>query len=196
MAEIILQSRKEQIRQVAQNMFRDRGFAATSMRDLAGAVGIEPASLYSHIKSKEQILNSICMQMAEEFMDANSGIEVLNYNPEVKLKKAINNHLQVVMDNADAAAVFFHDWKFLTGENLEKFKSKQRNYEWIFQKIVTEGVEKGQFKNKHIKFTVNTIFSSINWIWDWYSPAGQVSPQEMKENLIEYVVNGIKAHNS
>ena len=60
-------TRKERIIQVAEKLFKEKGFMATSMRDIAGELNIEAASLYSHIKSKDEILETICFRMADQF---------------------------------------------------------------------------------------------------------------------------------
>ena len=62
-----LRSRKAQIDRTATALFRARGFAATSMRELATELGLEAGSLYSHIKSKEEILHRVCFGLAEDF---------------------------------------------------------------------------------------------------------------------------------
>ncbi len=192
MAKATILKRKEQITKVAQTLFRERGYNATSMRDLATAIGIEPASLYSHIRSKEEILQTICFQIANKLFAAVEGIETSNLPPDKKLKKAITAHINVIKDNVDASAIFINDWQYLSEPYLNKFKLLRKKYENIFKKIIQEGIEKNVFKNIDEKITFLTIFSALNWSYNWYKASGSITPEGISENLSNLILKGLK----
>ena len=173
-------------------MFKERGFAATSMRDLAKEVGIEPASLYSHISSKEELLSDICFQLADEFNESLSNVESMDLQSDELLKQAILAHVQVITNNLDAAGVFLHEWRFLKRENLIRFKGLRDNYEERFRNIIEDGQNEFIFKEVSSHFTIRTIFSSLNWIYDWYLPDGEMTPEDIAEELSAIILNGIK----
>jgi len=182
---------KNQIRQVAQNLFRERGYSATSMRDLAESLDIKAASLYYHIKSKEEILQEICFRIADEFFEAIEKIDFKKKNTSTLLHQAISAHVNVIIKNLDAAAVFFHEWKHLSEPYLEDFIKLRKKYESIFRKIIKAGIRNKDFENININFTVLTIFSTINWVYDYYKPSGSMSPNEISKQLSNIIINGI-----
>ncbi len=187
--------RKRQIRETAQNLFREKGYKATSMRDLASAVGIEPASLYNHIRSKEQILKEICYDMAEQFFEAQSKVDP-NLRADEKLKEAIRANIQVITNNLDASAVFLHEWRFLKEEHLVEFKTMRNKYEAIFVKIVQDGIKNAIFREVDVKFYILSLFSSMNWIYEWYQPNGKYTVEEISNMLIDLLFDGIKTKHS
>ena len=87
-------SKKELILQKAAAMFREKGFAATSMRDLAETVGIEAASLYNHIRSKNEILEAICFDVANSFNANMEGTESSNEKSILKIEKLLRFHIR------------------------------------------------------------------------------------------------------
>ena len=190
-----LQSRREQIFEVAQQLFRSNGYNATSIRHLAREIGIEPASIYSHVSSKEEILSSICFGMADAFFEAlDKAREQAANNPEAQLIAAIKGHINVITQHINASAVFLHDWQYLSSEKLARFKAQRERYENAFQAIVHEGVEAGQFKPYNEKFTVLTILSALNWTFEWYKPDGPMSPDDIGTYLADMLLNGIRQH--
>ena len=192
MAVAVRKKRKDQITHIARNMFRERGYAATTMRDLATTVGIEAASLYSHIESKESILQQICFTMAEQFMEIVTGLEKETLPIEKKLALAIEMHVKVITENTDASGVFLHDWKHLSEPYLSRFKSMRRKYESFYTNLVEEGHEEGIFKNIDTKFVVLTLFSAMNWIFDFYKPSGKMQPKEIAGHVTDLILNGLK----
>ncbi len=186
-------SRKEQVIRSAAELFREKGYAASSMRDLAQKLGIEAASLYSHIKSKEEILQSLCFDMAAEFRKSLEEVEKQKVSASEKLKLGIIGHVQVMAKDLIASAVFMNEHRHLSQPYLREFLLLRINYINRFKDILEEGVRKGEFKdNIDIKLAVMTLFSSLNWMPQWYDPNSNIDSLSLGQQLSDMLVNGLR----
>lgn len=186
-------SRKEQVIRKAAELFREKGYAAASMRDLAQMLGIEAASLYSHIKSKEEILRTLCFDMAAEFRASLVEVEQQNGTASEKLRRGIIGHIQVMARDLTASAVFMNEHRHLSQPYLRDFLLLRINYINRFKKIIEDGMKSGEFKNTiDKKLAVMTLFSSLNWMPMWYDPVGTIDPVELGVQLADMLVNGLK----
>jgi len=186
-------SRKEQVIRSAAELFREKGYAASSMRDLAQKLGIEAASLYSHIKSKEEILQSLCFDMAAEFRKSLDEVEKQKVSASEKLKNGIIGHVQVMAKDLTASAVFMNEHRHLSQPYLRDFLLLRINYINRFKEIIEEGVNKGEFKNTiNKKLAVMTLFSSLNWMPLWYDPNSNIDSISLGQQLADMLVNGLK----
>jgi AcrR family transcriptional regulator len=186
-------SRKEQVIRSAAELFKEKGYAASSMRDLAQKLGIEAASLYSHIKSKEEILQTLCFDMAADFRESLEKVEKQNVSAREKLSLGIIGHVNVMARDLTASAVFMNEHRHLSNPYLRDFLLLRINYINRFKGIIEEGVANGEFKkNIDTKLAVMTLFSSLNWMPMWYSPEGSIEPKELGQQLADMLVNGLK----
>jgi TetR/AcrR family transcriptional regulator, cholesterol catabolism regulator len=186
-------SRKEQVIRKAAELFKEKGYAAASMRDLAQLLGIEAASLYSHIKSKEEILRSLCFDMAAEFRKSLDEVEKEDVTASEKLKKGIIGHIQVMAKDLTASAVFMNEHRHLSQPFLRDFLLLRINYINRFKNIIEQGVKNGEFKSTiDTKLAVMTLFSSLNWMPMWYDPDSAIDPHQLGHQLADMLVNGLK----
>lgn len=185
-------SRKEQIIQAAERLFREHGFEGASMRDLAASLNIEAASLYSHIKSKDEILETICFRMADELLRSIDEVNDLYFNAEEKLRMAITKHVKIVAGDLDASSVFLKEWRHLTKPKLGEFIILRNRYEDGFTKILVNGEHENVFAAPDKKFAVLTILSAVNWIVEWYNPKGKMTPEEVAKKLTEFILTGLR----
>ena len=184
-------SRKEQVIRAAAELFRNKGYAATSMRDLAHALGIEAASLYSHISSKEEILRTLCFDMARQFLQSLGEVEKKDISHSEKLRQGIIGHVEVMAQDLTASAVFMNEHRHLSGDHLRKFLYKRINYINRFKKIIEDGIQAGEFKPVDTKLAVMTLFSSLNWMPNWYDPVKTINPEELGEQLADMLITGL-----
>lgn len=185
-------SRKEQIIQTAEKLFREKGFEGTSMRDIASSLGIEAASLYSHIKSKDEILETICFRMADEFLKAIDEVNDIYFNAEEKLRMAVKNHIRIITGDLDSSSVFLREWRHLPKARKPEFIKMRNHYENGFTQILVNGENENIFSAPDKKFAVLTILSTLNWITEWYNPKGSLSPEQIAENLCDFILSGLR----
>ena len=190
-----LPSRKAQIDQAATALFRARGFAATSMRELATELGLEAGSLYSHIKSKEEILHRICFGLAEAFFRAFDAATADAAAPlATQLRQAIEAHVRVLTRDGAASAVFLHEWRHLSEPAYTEFLVLRDRYEAGFRMLITRGVATGELHAPDAAFAALTLLASLNWLPSWYRPDGQLAPEEIAHRLAEQLLNGMRNH--
>lgn len=184
-------SRKEQIMNTATELFKSKGYTGTSMRDLANAVGIEAASIYSHVNSKDEILHKICFNMAHKFMySIDDVIAQENCSNEEKLTQAIQGHVNIITENINATSVFWNEWKYMTEPWLSDFSKMQIEYESKFRSIIEAGNVVGEFCVDDPIFITMAILSSLNGLQKWRTYS--MPPEDLGQSFAELFINGIK----
>lgn len=192
MAESLIINRKEQITETAAKLFRKKGYIGTTMRDLAAELGIEAASIYHHVKSKEELLETICFDMANKFILNVKEVNDIYFNAEEKLRLAIKLHIETITLNQNKSAVFLQEWRNLSEPNLSKFKMLRDQYENQFTIIIIDGENEDIFDFVDKKFAVLSILSTINFVNEWYKPDGKMNAAEIAEKLSNFILGGLR----
>ena len=185
-------SKKELIVQKAACMFREKGFPATSMRDLAESVGIEAASLYNHIQSKSEILQEIIFRISE---DCNRQIDELDSGSLSNLQKiesVIRFHIQMMLHRFEDYHVMINEWIHLEAQPLSDFITQRRNYVQRLETFIKEGIDAKEIKPILPYVAVLTILSAVRGLEFWHRSQKNYSPEELEENMVAYLIGGLK----
>ncbi|GAB5602319.1 TetR/AcrR family transcriptional regulator [Thermus sp. FJN-A] len=181
--------RRDEILHVAGQLFSQRGYHATSMRELAKHLNLQGGSLYAHIQSKEELLLEVVRQAARRFQEV---LEALPPGDPVERVRAwVKGHLRVIAEELPRATVFFHEWKHLSPPYLEEAKALRRRYEEGVGRLIGEGVEKGVFQVESVRLSTLFILSALNWTYQWYRPDGPLSLEELSEQYAGLVLKAL-----
>jgi AcrR family transcriptional regulator len=183
--------RKTEIITIAAQLFKEKGYSAVTMRDMAQAMNIKAASLYNHIKSKQEILVLIIIEIAEEF--TSTMLEIVNSDETTiqKLEKVIQLHIDITLRNPDALACLNNDWMHLADAELTYFIKMREEYEANFRTIIKQGIAKNEIKNLNIEVIIFSTLSTLRTLYLWYGKKKSPNAEVLKSNMIEVLLNGI-----
>ena len=184
-------NRKEEIYAVSARLFRQRGYVASTMRDIAEMVGIEPSSLYSHIKSKEEILINICTVCAEEFDDGMQAILLIQKPNAEKVLALIDLHIDIAYNKPSSVTVFNDEWRHLPEKELGEFLEKRNAYESNFKSILKEGILNSEFIEISESTAFQIIINSVNWIHDYAKKMTKTELAEKRKDIKRFISSGL-----
>lgn len=185
--------RREQILDSASRLFSERGYHATSMRDLAGELGMQGGSLYAHISGKEELLIEIVNQASRQFDEALFTLRDVPLPADEKLREAMHRHIRVVADNMDSATVFFHEWKHLSPEAYARVTSWRDSIDEFYRELITRGIQEGAFHaDLNPKMTAYLVLSAVNWAYTWYRPGGAMTPRDVADTFADMLLRGLR----
>lgn len=185
-------SRKDIILQKAAILFKEKGFKAASMRDLAEVVGVEAASLYNHIKSKNELLHEVCFNVANKFNEKLEQIESTDLSALQKTEELLRFHINSMVQNFDEVFVSDREWKYLSEPYLSNFQTQRRTYRKRFAAIIEDGIKKKEIKKIDATTAVLIMLHAISGIESWHRSKQKISGAELEENMITILVGGLK----
>jgi AcrR family transcriptional regulator len=172
-------------------MFSERGYQATTVRDIARELNMQAGSLYAHIESKEDVLWQIVDQAAGQFLSAIEPIVEGDASSVEKLRAMVRAHVGVVAGNEGNAAIFLHEWKFLSEARRASVAARRNRYEGFYRRVIEEGIRSGEFAPTDPKMAALMVLSVMNWMPQWYDPLGPLSAQEIAGGFTELMLRGL-----
>lgn len=183
--------RKRVILRKAAELFKAKGYSATSMRDLAVAVGIEPSSLYSHIRSKEELLAKICLDTADLFTTGINRIKQADASPQEQLASVIDLHLQIAKSQPSSVTVFTDEWRHLAPEDLTLFEDKRRDYQRAVRAMVDAGIKMGAFRDIDSQTITKTLLTSLRWVHTWQPKERSIDYDKIADDIKKLFLQGL-----
>ena len=184
-----LKEKQKKILEVSIELFKEKGFVGASMRDLAAKLDMKAASLYAHIRSKDELLEWICFDIAESFFEEFNQVQSSTLPAQDKLNLFIEKHLIVVLRNPDITNIYYHEWKHLDA-SLDRFillrKKYQDEVEVFLDKIFLELNQPLVSPKISTRFLLHTLNNSYYWY-----KAGELPVDQMIEEIRDRVLFGL-----
>jgi TetR/AcrR family transcriptional regulator, cholesterol catabolism regulator len=194
MARGLTRERGEEVYEAALRLFREKGYHATSMQDIAGVVGLYKGSLYHYIGGKEDLLVQVFERAMDALLDEVERIASDSAaRPTAQLRAIILAHVQAVATNLDALTVYLHEWRALGGESLARVQAQRERYVQLINAVVERGLAVGEFRSSDARIATLGLLGMCNWLCQWYQPGGRLSPSEIGERFADLVLEGLRA---
>jgi AcrR family transcriptional regulator len=187
-------ARRRELTREAAKLFAQKGYHGTSIGDIADALGIQKASLYAHIASKEDLLYETMREGADAFHAALDAIpEEL---PAVeKIRLALRGHLRVVAEQLDVATVFVQEWRYLEGERRDEIVAERRRYEERIRDLFREGRELSELRaDLDDASAALLLLSAANWAYTWLQPGRDTD--ELADRFFALLVDGMRGYST
>lgn len=161
------------------------------MQDLADSVGLQKASLYHYVNSKEDLLAAVMQRGTGALTEQLNAIVSAPLPASEKLRRAIECHLVALCDQLELFTVFLREQQLLDRRQKLRLRGEGKRHAELLEQILHEGVQTGEFRELHLKMTTHAILGMCNWLYQWYSPDGPMTPTEIAEIFSALVLGGL-----
>jgi AcrR family transcriptional regulator len=193
MREEILAYKRERILEEAVKLFYQRGFTGTTLDDIAAELGVTKPFIYTHFRSKTDLLAALCKPTIELSLDAVSRAANMPGSPTARLRKAIVDFTQVVLSRQANIAIYFREEKNLPPEALAEINALRKKFDRVLSNLLTEGVAAGEFDLADVNLAALAIGGMISWAYTWHRPEGRLRLDDMCQRMAELALQMVGA---
>jgi AcrR family transcriptional regulator len=194
MREEILAYKRERILEEAVKLFYERGFTGTTLDDIAAELGVTKPFIYTHFRSKTELLAALCRPTIELSLNAVANAANSDGSPTERLHRAMVDFTQVVLSRQANIAIYFREEKNLEPEALAEINALRKKFDRVLSNLLKEGVAAGEFEVKDVKLAALAIGGMISWAYTWHRPEGRLPLADMCNRMAELALQMVGAN--
>ncbi len=184
--------KEDEIFEQAVRIFREKGYHATSVREIAAAVGLQKGSLYHYLSSKDDLLFRIFDRGSGALTKRLEAILASDAPPAEKLKRAIQAHLSELCDQLEIFSVYLSEQRALPNKLRAQMRAEGERHAELVEQIIAQGIRRGAFRRIDTKMAAHAILGMCNWLYQWYSPEGRLKPEAIADIFADLVIRGLE----
>ena len=181
--------RRREILHAALRAFREKGYHATTLEDIAEHLGVRKTALYHYFTDKDAILFACHQESLAELERILSGVKEPEAAAE-QLAYLIREHVRVMTDTLEGSPLAF-EVTALSPERQKSVIAGRDRYERALRRVIARGIEEGEFRDVNPKTAAFAILGAINWIARWYRPEGALHAEELGTEFADHLVGGL-----
>jgi AcrR family transcriptional regulator len=176
---------------VAAEVICRKGYEATSMNDIADAVGLTKAGIYHYIRGKEQLLFEI-MNFAMDMVDEDVVAPAREIaDAEDRLSTIIDRHAKRILDVGGSVTILLEEMAALTPAHQRTVRNRKRTYFELVKQTLEQLAAEGKLRDVNPTVATFSLFGMILWISRWYRRDGELTPQEVLRDFHELALSAV-----
>jgi len=182
--------RRAEILQAALQAFRERGYHATTLDDIANHLGLRKTALYHYFPDKEAILYACHLESLGELDRIMATARAQVAGPAERLGYVIREHVRVMTDTLQGSPLAFEVTALSPSHQTEIIRGRDA-YEGALRALIEQGMRAGELRPVNPKLAAFAILGAVNWIARWYRPEGPLQTQELGVRFAEQLLGGL-----
>lgn len=182
---------KADIINTALKLFHQKGYNATSMEDIADELGIKKASLYYHIKGKQELLYEMIESIGLKLLEKIDEIESSEQSAYEKLERFFFTYTLACLNNIEYTAIIHDEIKALDIEQKKVIEKIQEDFLNVFRQTINEGIKQGFIVDLDVNILTHVALGTCTWGYKWFKQGKKYSPEEMAAIICSMVMKSI-----
>lgn len=185
------EARRLEILKRAAGVFREKGFHAAGMREIAARVGLRAGALYHYFPSKIELLYACQDVSIRQLLEGARAIAKSEEPAPERLRALAHHHLEVVLDEVGGSAVHLA-FGALPAERREELKGRRDAYEALFRRVIRDGIRKDEFRDVDVKASALALLGALNATVLWWRPGGPWKAKGVAEAYADLFLRGLE----
>ncbi len=173
--------------------FAERGYHATTTRDIASAAGMSPAALYVHFPSKAALLFAISESGHQQTLTLVESVAKRDQSPLVKMRKIVEDFVSWHARRHTVARVVQYELKALPEKEYEVIAGLRRRIEQTVRDVIAEGTEQGVFTVSDVRTAARAVLSLGVDVARWYTERSGKTPKALGHDYAELTLRMLGA---